>query len=64
MNANLIKAKMKEKGVTQAEVAQMIGISTNSLSRKMLGKRDFKLSEVRMLCDVLSIENRAEIFLD
>lgn len=64
MNANLIKAKMKEKGVTQAEVAKMIGISTNSLSRKMLGKRDFKLSEVRMLCDALSIENRAEIFLD
>lgn len=63
MNANLLKAKMKEKGVTQAEVANMIGISPNSLSRKLLGKRDFRLSEVLMLCDVLNIENAAEIFL-
>lgn len=64
MNANLFRAKMKEKGVTQSEVAQMIGISTNSLSRKILGKREFKLSEVKGLCQKLEISNVQEIFLD
>lgn len=63
MNANLIRAKIKEKGLTQREVAQKIGISNNSFSRKLLGKRDFRLSEIRLLCEVLCIENGQEIFL-
>lgn len=63
MNANLIRAKIKEKGFTQQEVAQKIGISNNSFSRKLLGKRDFRLSEIRLLCEVLCIENAQEIFL-
>lgn len=64
MNANLIKAKIKEKGLTQGEVAQRIGISNNSFSRKLLGKREFRLSEIRSLCEVLCIDNAKEIFLD
>lgn len=63
MKANLIRAKMKEKGFTQEEVAQKIGISGNSLSRKILGKRDFRLSEIKALCEILGIENAHEIFL-
>lgn len=63
MNANKIKAKIVERGMTQGEVAKMIGISPNSFSRKLLGKRDFSLSEVISLCTVLQFENPQDIFL-
>lgn len=63
MNANKIRAKIVERGMTQGEVAKMIGISPNSFSRKLLGKRDFSLSEVISLCTVLELENPQDIFL-
>ena len=58
-----LRARFTELGLTQAEVAEKIGISANSLSRKLNGRQDFKLSEVRSLCKVLDIGNQAEIFL-
>ena len=64
MNANKITAQIVECGMTQGEVAQIIGISANSFSRKLLGKRDFLLSEVIALCSVLNFDNPEEIFLD
>lgn len=64
MNANKIKAKIVERGMTQGEVAEIIGISANSLSRKLLGKRDFLLSEVIALCSVLELEDPGEFFLE
>ena len=64
MNANKIRAKIVEQGMTQGEVAKIIGISPNSLSRKLLGKRDFLLSEVIALCSVLALDKPEEIFLD
>ena len=62
MNANLLRSEMAKKGKTQAEVAQAIGMSGNSMSRKLLGKREFRLSEVCKLCDYLDIQNPREIF--
>lgn len=62
MNANALRGKMAEKGFTQAQVANKIGISTNSLSRKILGKREFTLSEVIRLCNVLEIDEPKTIF--
>lgn len=64
MNASKLKAKIVERGMTQGEVAKMIGISANSFSRKLLGRRDFLLSEVISLCSVLEIDNPQEIFLE
>lgn len=64
MNANKIKAKIVERGMTQGEVAKIIGISPNSLSRKLLGKRDFLLSEAIALCTVLELDNPEQIFLE
>lgn len=64
MNVNLLKGKMAEKQFTQGLLAEKIGISENSLSRKMLGKREFRLSEMVEICKVLGIENPKEIFFD
>lgn len=62
MNTNLLKAKIAEKGETQKSVAKAIGISENSLSRKLNGIREFRLSEVLSLCGFLDIDNPKDIF--
>jgi DNA-binding Xre family transcriptional regulator len=62
MNVNLLKGKMAEKQITQGLLAKEIGISENSLSRKLLGKREFRLSEAVAICKVLEIDNPKEIF--
>lgn len=64
MEANKIRAKIKEYGLNQNSVAEKIGISANSLSRKLCGKQDFTLTEVVALCEVLKIENPQEVFLN
>ena len=63
MNNNLLRAKIVEKGKTQEEIAAEIGISPMSLSRKITGKREFRLSEIISLCKCLDIQNPCEIFL-
>lgn len=63
MNANLLRAKIKEHGETQETTARAIGISPNSLSRKINGKRDFTLYEVSKLCKYLNICDPTPIFL-
>lgn len=62
MKANIIRAKIREKELTQEEVAKRIGISENSMSRKLNGKRDFSLREVAALCTLLDIRNAADVF--
>lgn len=64
MNIYLLKGKMAEKDVSQRTLADKIGISQNSLSRKMHGKREFRLSEVISICKVLEINNPKEIFFN
>lgn len=63
MNTNLLRAKIVEKGYTQKKLAAAIGISELSLSRKMCGKREFRLSEVDGICRILGIDNPTVIFL-
>lgn len=62
MQGNLLKAKITEMGETQKSVAKAIGISENSLSRKINGVREFRLSEMYKLCEYLKIENPKNIF--
>ena len=67
MNIRLLKAKFVEMGVTQEAVAKAAGMSSNSLSRKMLGKRDFRLKEIVGICSylhpVLTADDAVKIFL-
>lgn len=64
VNPNLLKGKMAEKGVNQTELARAIGISTNSMSRKLSGKREFQLSEAVAISKFLELTNPSEIFFD
>ena len=62
MNANMLRGKMAENGFTQEQLAKAVGISTNSLSRKLLGERQFRLGEVVKICEVLKIDDPRDIF--
>lgn len=53
---------MTEKGYTQEKLAKAVGISTNSMSRKLLGERQFRLGEVVKICEVLEIDDPRDIF--
>lgn len=64
LNANLLRGKMAERGVNQTELAKAIGISMNSMSRKLSGKREFQLSEAVAISKYLHLDNPGEIFFD
>lgn len=63
MNRKLLRGKIAENEISQSELAKKIGISSQSLSRKLTGQREFKLSEVMRLCDALKIDDPVQIFL-
>lgn len=62
MNTRLLRAKIVEMGFTQSTLADAIGISQMSLSRKINGLREFRLSEACKICEILHIENPSQIF--
>lgn len=55
-NYNALRAQMHDKGVTQKECAERIGVSESHFCQKMAGNFDFKQSEIAKLCDLLGIE--------
>ena len=62
MNANLLRAAMAEKGMNQTELAKAIGISANSMSRKLNGRRDFTISEAAAIASALNLKAPQHIF--
>jgi transcriptional regulator with XRE-family HTH domain len=67
MNINKLRGKMAEKKITQKEMAEHLGISTQAFNRKMNGKVRFSNEDAIIICQKLNIEDlaeRAEIFLD
>lgn len=46
----------KENGVTQDDMAQLLGISIESYSRKENGKYDFKATEMFLIADYFEKE--------
>lgn len=65
MDYNFIRGKIAEKRTSQKKVAAEMGISEQSLNRKLNGKRAFTVEEATKICDILEISphRRAEIFL-
>ena len=55
--------KRHEKGITQQEMADFLGISKNNYFLKEKGKLDFNLTEVRSILKILDSEYN-EIFFD
>lgn len=57
-----LKGRMVEENMTQAEMAEKIGISLSALNAKMSGKREFTVQEAAMICQLLKIEEPKEYF--
>lgn len=55
INSNKLKGRMVEKGVSQQEAANILGIKQPTFSQKCNGSRDFKAGEVQKLVELLDI---------
>ena len=60
INASKLRGKLAEANMTQKDLATAMGISTNTLSRKISGKRDVTVGEVKKICDLLGIFDDSE----
>lgn len=66
LDKNLLRAAIARAGMTQEKLAEAIGITSNTLTTKILGRSYFDTEEIDKICEVLSIEDnneKAAIFL-
>ena len=66
VDKNLLKCAIVRAGMTQEKLAAAIGITSNTLTAKMLGRSFFDTEEIDRICDALSITDnneKADIFL-
>lgn len=61
---NKLKGIMRERNVTQQELAVILGISLQSLNAKINERTAFTVPEAKRICKFLDLENPAEIFFD
>ena len=50
-----LKARMIEKGITQQQLAELMGITYQSISLKMNRKKEFKHTEIYVIVKVLDL---------
>lgn len=55
MDYRKLLGRVREKGFTQKELAEKIGVSESHLCQKFSGKYAFKQSEMQKICVVLEI---------
>lgn len=49
--------RIKENGLTQAALAEKIGMSETTISLKLNNKADFSQREIRKICNTLKIDD-------
>ncbi|WP_064580852.1 helix-turn-helix domain-containing protein [Streptobacillus moniliformis] len=61
MNLEKIKKRIDEKGIKQKYIANLLGISENALSRKLNGKNMFTVEEIKIISNILRLNDREKI---
>ena len=61
MTALKFKAWMVANRVTQRELAELLDLSLTSINKKVNGKEDFSLAQIRTICEKYGLS--ADIFL-
>lgn len=61
LNANALRAEIARNGMTQGQVAERIGMSATTFSKKMK-TNGFGMNEAEKLIDLLGIQNPGAIF--
>lgn len=57
-----LRGKMVEEGITQSALAHSMGLSRATMSLKMNGKRDFTLTELKIIVKLLNIDDPYSYF--
>ena len=55
MDYSKLLGRIRERALTQAEVAQKLGVSPATLNKKLRGHTEFTQSEIGSLCKLLGI---------
>lgn len=66
MNVNKLKGAIVSAGYTQRTLANMLGMSKNTVNAKINGKSRITMDEVDKICEILSItdiKEKSDIFL-
>lgn len=59
-----LRAEIARKGMTQIELAEMLGLSEGTLSQKMNGRYDFTLSEAIQIKMILGVDMLIETLFE
>lgn len=62
MDKDLLFYKMKRKNETIDSLCRKVGFSKSAFYRKINGKTQFTLAEIKSMIEVLDIDNPTEIF--
>lgn len=57
-----LEVAIKRSGLTKRKIAKKLGLSEMGFYKKVNNITEFKASEIALLCEVLSIENKDKIF--
>ena len=55
-----LKGKMRERRITQEELAKIIGVAPSTLNFKLNGSCEFKASEMRKIAEVLDFAGKID----
>lgn len=56
-NRKLLEDRIKQKGLKKGFLAEAIGVSRSTFCSQLCGKTEFKASQIRVLCELLGIED-------
>lgn len=57
-----LKGRMREKNITQDDIASILEISMQSVNAKLNGRSSFTIPEAQRIAEVLELENPGEYF--
>lgn len=62
MDRYKLEYEIKSNGYTVAEFCEKLGISRSAYHRKVKGKTEFTLTEIKSICSILNIDSPMDIF--
>ena len=64
IDLELLQQKIRESGLKMSYISEKMGISRYTLHMKLVNEREFKVSEMQSICDILGIseEEKSAIF--
>lgn len=62
MNFNKLKGKMREKNISQGEMAGFLNVSVQTFNAKINNRTQFTLEEVIKMTSILKLDNPIDIF--